>query len=222
LSCRFARSSLTRSRRSRLPTPRARPCAGRRGKVKIIKFDDKREQVELSRKRLMARLYDGYKRTHAVGAVVTGRVRRTVPAFVFLDLGGGVEGKIHVSKLDHEHVADASESCPADTVLEARITGFDDDRGQVELSRKDALPPPFLRYQAAHQVGQLVRGVIRNTNRSFAYVDLGKGVQGIIHVSRLAPYRVSQPADVVSVGQPVQAQIIDFDVARQQVVLALA
>ena len=195
--------------------------AGKRGKVKIIKFDDKREQVELSRKRLMPYPYDGYKRIHAVGTVVTGRVRRTAPAHVFLGLGGGVEGVIHVSKLDHARVADASDFCAIGTILEAKITGFNDDRGQVELSRKDVLPRPFAHYKVAHRVGQVVTGVIRNTNSSFAYVDLGNGVQGAVHVSRLAPYRISQPADVVSIGQRIQAQIIDFDDEREQVLLAL-
>lgn len=195
---------------------------GKRGKVMVIKFDDKREQVELSRKRLMPHPYDGYKRTHAVGTVVTGPVRRTAPARVFLDLGGGVEGMIHVSKLDHARVADASDFCPAGTILQAMITGFNDDRSQVELSRKDALPRPFPRYKVAHRIGQVVVGVIRNTNRSFAYVDLGDGVQGVIHVSRLAPYQISQPTDVVSAGQRIQAQIIAFDDVREQVVLALS
>ena len=194
---------------------------GKRGKVKIIKFDDQREQVELSRKRLMPHPYDGYKRTHAVGTVVSGRVRHTIPVRVFLDLGGGVEGAIHVSQLDHAHVADTSDFCPLGTVLQARITGFNDGRSQVELSRKEVLPRPFSRYKAAYWTGQVVTGVVRNTNRSFAYVDLGDGVQGIIHVSRLAPYRVSQPADVVSAGQQIQAQIIDFDDDREQVVLTL-
>lgn len=194
--------------------------AGKRGRVKVIKFDDKREQVELSWKRLMPHPYDGYKRTHPVGAIVTGRVRRAIPARVFVELGGGVEGAIHVSQLNHGHVADASVFCPVGTVVEARITGFNDERSQVELSRKDALPRPFLRYKTAHWVGQVVAGDIRNTNRSFAYVDLGNGVQGVIHVSRLAPYRISQPTDVVSVGQRIQVQIIDFDDAREQVVLA--
>ena len=205
-----------------IPDVSAHAPVGKRGKVKIIKFNDQREQVELSRKRLMPHPYDGYKRTHAVGTVVTGRVRRTIPALVFLDLGGGVEGAIHVSQLDHVHVADASDFCPIGTVLQAAITGFNDERNQVELSRKEVLPRPFPQYKAAHWTGQVVAGVIRNTNRSFAYVDLGNGVEGIIHVSRLAPHRISQPADVVSAGQPIEAQIIDFDDNREQVVLALS
>ena len=200
----------------------AHATVGKRGKVKVIKFDDQREQVELSRKRMMPHPYDGYKRTHAIGTAVTGRVRHTIPARVFLDLGGGVEGAIHVSQLDHMHVADASDFCPIGTVLQARITGFKDERSQVELSRKELLPRPFSQYKAAHGIGQVVAGVIRNTNRSFAYVDLGDGVQGVIHVSKLASYRISQPTDVVSVGQRIQAQIIDFDDNREQVALALS
>ena len=52
----------------------------------------------------------------------------------------------------------------------------------------------------------MVPGAVRNTNKSFAYIDLGSGVEGIIHVSCLAPYRVSQPADVISIGQTIQAR----------------
>ena len=204
------------------PDVSAHAPVGKRGKVKIIKFDDQREQVELSRKGLMPDPYDGYQRTHPVGAVVTGRVRRAIPALVFLDLGGGVQGAIHVRQLDHVHVADASDFCPIGTVLEAAITGYNDERHQVELSRKEVLPRPFPRYKAAHWAGQVVEGVIRNTNRSFAYVDLGDGAEGIIHVSRLAAHRISEPTDVVSVGQRIQAKIIDFDDNREQVVLALS
>jgi ribosomal protein S1 len=103
-----------------------------------------------------------------------------------------------------------------------KIIKFDDQREQVELSRKGLMPHPYPGYQAAHRVGQVVPGVIRNTNRSFAYVDLGNGVEGIIHVSKLAPHRISEPADVVSAGQRIQAKIVDFDDNRTQVVLALS
>ena len=188
---------------------------------KIIRFDDKRELVVLSRKELLPNPYHAYARTRSAGELVTGTVRRATPTHVYVDLGGGVEGTIFVRNLDHARVPDASEFCPSGTVVTARITGFNDQRCQVELSRKDALPKPFAQYKATHWIGQVVPGTVRNTNKSFAYIDLGSAVEGIIHVSHLAPYRVNQPANVVSIGQDVRARIIDFDDEREQVVLSL-
>lgn len=195
--------------------------AGTKITTKIIRFDDRRELVVLTRKELLPNPYYAYAHTRSAGDLVTGLVRRATPSHVYVDLGGGVEGTIFVRNLDHGRVSDASEFCPPGTVVTARITGFNDQRCQVELSRKDALPKPFARYKTTHWTGQVVPGVVRNTNRSFAYIDLGGGVEGIIHVSRLAAYRVNQPADVVSTGQHIQALIIDFDDSREQVVLSL-
>ena len=188
---------------------------------KIIKFDDKRERVELSRKALLQNPYDSFARAHAVGALVRGPVRRVSQTHVFLDLGNGVEGAIYVGNVDHVRVPDLEASFPRGTIVTARITGYNDKRSQVELSRKEALPSPYVQYKAAHWMGEVVAGVVRNMNRSFAYVDLDGGAQGAIHVARLASYRIFQPSDVVSIGQRVQVQIIDFLDEREQVGLAL-
>lgn len=191
--------------------------------ARVLSYDEGRRQVELSRKALFPKPYEAFKRAHHEDDVVIGEIRSATPTHVYVDLGEPgypVTGVICVREWAHEEITDLSVHAQVGRRSKVKIIKFDDKREQVELSRKGALPRPFLQYKVAHWVGQVVAGTIRNTNRSFAYVDLGHGVQGVIHVSRLAPYRISQPADVVSVGQHVQAQIIEFDDAREQVVLA--
>ena len=193
--------------------------------AQVLAYDEGRRRAELSRKALVPKPYEAFKRALGVDDVVIGRIRGAISAHVYLDLGEPgypVAGVIHVREWAHGETPDVSAHAPVGKRGKVKIIKFDDQREQVELSRKRLMPHPYPGYQAAHRVGQVVPGVIRNTNRSFAYVDLGNGVEGIIHVSKLAPHRISEPADVVSAGQRIQAKIVDFDDNRTQVVLALS
>ena len=198
---------------------------GAQVEARVLAYDEERRRAELSRKALVPRPYEAFKRALGVDDVVIGRIRGAIPTHVYLDLGEPgypVAGVIHVREWAHGETPDVSAHAPVGKRGKVKIIKFDDQREQVELSRKQLMPHPYHGYQASHSIGQVVTGVIRNTNRSFAYVDLGNGVEGIIHVSRLAPHRVSQQANVVSTGQQIQAKIIDFDDNRKQVVLALS
>ena len=86
---------------------------------------------------------------------------------------------------------------------------------------KALLPNPYTRYRHAHQTGNTVSAVVTNTIPSMAFVELGKGVQGSIHVSQLAAAYVSHPDELVSKGQRLTAVIIGFDDARERVQLSL-
>lgn len=189
--------------------------------AKIIKFNDKRGQVELSRKALLPKPYVAFKQNHALGDTVSGRVRSAIKTHVYLDLGSGVTGAIFFRDLDYERVDDASVHSPVGTDITARIIKFNDERDQVELSRKALLPKPYAGFKATHSIGQSVSGIVRSTNKSFAYVDLEGGAQGIIHISHLSTYRVNLPSDVVTNGQQVQATITKFNDERDQVDLSL-
>jgi len=189
--------------------------------ARIIKFNDERDQVELSRKALLPKPYLAYKQNHGVGDTVSGRVRSATKTHAYLDLGAGVTGVIFFRDLDNERVEDASIHSPVDTDITARIIKFNDERDQVGLSRKALLPQPFVGFKAAHSIGQSVSGIVRSTNKSFAYVDLAGGAQGIIHISQLSAYRVNLPSDVVTIGQAVQATIIKFNDESDQVDLSL-
>ena len=197
---------------------------GAQVEARVLSYDEDRRRADLSRKALVPKPYEAFKRALGVDDVIIGRIRGATSTHVYLDLGEPgypVAGVIHVREWAHGQTPDVSAHAPVGKRGKVKIIKFDDQREQVELSRKRLMPHPFPGYQAAHRIGQVVAGVIRNTNRSFAYVDLGNGVEGIIHVSKLAPHRISEPADV-SAGQQIQAKVLDFDADRKQVVLALS
>lgn len=188
--------------------------------AKIIKFDDGRQQVELSRKELLPNPYLEYKARHVVGDAVRAQVTRTSRSHVYVGLPNGAVGSIHVRQISHEPVDDPSRHCPIGSEVTAQIIKFDDQRSQVELSIKVLLPKPYVKFRQTHAVGQAVVGVITNTIPALAFVDLG-GVQGSIHVSQLAAYRVAHPDDVVKKGQRITAVIVAFDDTRERIQLSL-
>ncbi|MGX4657901.1 S1 RNA-binding domain-containing protein [Micromonospora sp. SCSIO 07396] len=190
-------------------------------RCQILDFKDDREMVLLSRKALIPKPYAEYRGRHWVGQHVDGFVSGTSDQFVFLDLGSGVSGRIHARELDHNRVHDIAATFPIGTRITAQILEFKDDRDTVSLSRKALLLPPYDQFKSWYAIGSAVQGTVNNLNQSFVYVTLTSGVTGIIHISRLAAYRVGHPSEVVSQGQWLTARVVGFNDERKQVELSL-
>ena len=189
--------------------------------TEIIGFNDKRQQIELSRKAVLPNPYTEYRARHAIGDKVRAVVTRATATHVYLRHSNGATGVIHVGNLAWERVDNAAAFAAAGTEMHAEIIKFNDDRQQVELSRKALLPRPFEAFKQAHRIGDQIPGTVTNTVPSAAFVALGNGAQGRIHVGQLANYRVNHPDDVVRKGQRVTATIIGFDDEKQLVQLSL-
>ena len=155
-------------------------------RLRITEFASDPPRIILSRKARLPHPYDLYKRVYRIGHVVTGCVHHSTASHVFLDLAGGVDGVVYVGDLAHQRIGKASDAVETHQELRAEIKGFDDDRNQVELSVKALLKKPYDSYKELHDHGDVVRGRVRDMNRSFVYVDLPDGVQGAIHVKDLA------------------------------------
>jgi len=189
--------------------------------TEIIEFNDERQQVELSRKAVLPKPYFEYKARHAIGDKVRAVVTRATATHVYLRHSNGATGVIYVSNLGWERVDNAEAFLAAGTEVHAEIIKFNDERQQVELSRKAVLPKPYPTFRQRHQIGDQVTGTVTKTVPSAAFVTLDKGAQGRIHVSQLANYRVNHPGDIVRKDQRVTATIVGFDDEKQLVQLSL-
>ena len=189
--------------------------------AQILKFNDERNQVELSLKALLPNPYNGYKTVNRVGEVVPATVSRIAPAHLHVRLSGGASGAIHIGQVSYDKVEDLARLFTVGQEISAQILKYNDERNQVELSLKALLPNPYNSYRRKHQVGESVYAAVINTIPAMAFVDLGGGVQGTIHVSQLAAAYVSHPDQVVTKGQRVSPVIIAFDDAKERVQLSL-
>ncbi len=194
---------------------------------KIIEFNrNKRRgsQVVLSRRELVLAEKQQQKQDFwnniEEGQTRTGKVKRIVDYGAFIDLGG-YEGLLHVSELDHKRVEHPADVLHEGEELEVYVLGVDLEKERVSLSRKKLLKSPWEIAVETYSEGDIVDGIIVRIAPFGAFVELDPGVDGLVHISQLADYRVEKPEDVVSVNQQVKVKILSVDAKEKRIGLSI-
>lgn len=193
----------------------------------IIEFNrNKRRgsQVVLSRRELVLEEKNRQKaefwQSIAEGQTRSGKVKRIVDYGAFIDLGG-YEGLLHVSELDHRRVEHPADILSEGDEIEVYILGLDREKERVSLSRKKLLKSPWeLALEKYHQ-NDIVEGTVVRIAPFGAFVELDPGVDGLVHISQLADYRVEKPEDVVKAGDQVMVKIISIDPNEKRIGLSV-
>ncbi|MFF2300274.1 S1 RNA-binding domain-containing protein [Arthrobacter sp. NPDC058127] len=175
----------------------------------------------LSVKLLKPDPFEAFKNRFRPGARVSGTISGRIHHAVFVDLGNDVDGSIHISQLDHLHVATAEDFSELGAAVEAEVVGFDDKARKVDLSRKETLPHPYDGYKARHKIGDKVRGTVNGATKSHVYLTHSNGVTGVIFVRNLGDSDVTDASRAASVGEEIVAEIISFNDAKKQVELSV-
>ena len=140
---------------------------------------------------------------------------------VFVDLGGGVDGLVHVSELSWKHVEHPSEVATVGQEVEVEVLDVDLDRERVSLSLKATQEDPWREFERKNQTGEIITGQVTKLVPFGAFVRVGEGVEGLVHISELAREHVESPEEVVQVGQQVRVKVVDVDVSRRRISLSI-
>lgn len=192
---------------------------------KIIELDRQKNNVVLSRKELLEEEYQKAKEeifnTLEENAIVDGVVRRITDFGAFVDIGGGVEGLLHVSEMAHSRVKHPSDVVSEGDKIKVMVLGIDKESERISLGLKQTLPDPWDTIEERYQVGGKVKGVVTRTVDFGAFVKLEDGVEGLIHISQLSHRHVAKTEDVVSAGDEVEAKIISLDPEAKRIGLSI-
>lgn len=200
---------------------------GEKMTCEVIELDRKRTRIVLSRKlpmeaerkvrreELLSKLEVGA----TMGAVIT-----TIKPFgAFADLGG-VDGLIHISDLSYERVSDPGQVVKEGDEVHVKILKIeqgDDGRQRIALGMKQMLEDPFASSMAALEIGGTVSGRITRIAQFGAFVEIGPGVEGLIHISELAHERVNRVSSVVKPDEVVTVKILSIDAGQRRIGLSL-
>ncbi len=192
--------------------------------VKPIEVDRKRRKVVLSQK-MAAQQNDTSKardilKTIEPGQVKTGTVTNIKPFGAFVDLGG-VEGLIHISEMSWGRINTPEEMVQSGQKIDVFVLGVDEESGRISLGLKQLQPDPWVNVEQRFHIGQTVHGVVTRTVKFGAFVELEKGIEGLIHISELSDTMPAVAEDVVKPGQSVEAKIIKMFPAEQRIGLSL-
>jgi small subunit ribosomal protein S1 len=206
---------------------------GRRLTFKVKRFERSgrggRPNVVLSRRDLLEEEERRRKQEAlaklAEGSVVRGTVTSVVSYGAFVDLGG-IEGLLHVSELAHDRVEDPAELIAPGDVVEVKVLSIEEREGddrRISLSRKALEQDPWKEAAARFPEGATVPGRVMRLEPYGAFVRLAPGLEGLVHVSELAPgRRIAHPREVVELGQDVQVRVLRVDPEKRRISLSLA
>jgi small subunit ribosomal protein S1 len=156
----------------------------------------------------------------AEGQVRQGIVRSIKDFGAFVDLGG-VDGLLHVSEMSWQRVQDPSTIVQPGQTVKVVVLKIDHERRKVSLGLKQLTASPWDNITEKYHTGDLVTGKVSRLLDFGAFVELEPAIEGLIHISELAPQRVFRVGDIVKVGQEVQVKVLSIDPAQRRISLSL-
>ena len=198
---------------------------GKEFDVKIIKINVERHNIVVSRRELLvesmreqrSKLLDEM----AVGDTRHGVVKNITDFGAFIDLGG-VDGLLHITDISWGRISHPSEVLSVGQELDVMVIGIDKDKGRVSLGLKQKTPNPWDAVVEKYPKGSHVHGKVVNIMPYGAFVEIETGVEGLIHVSEMSwTKRINKASDVLSIGQEIDAVVLDIDRDSRKISLGL-
>jgi small subunit ribosomal protein S1 len=198
---------------------------GKKYKFKVIKFNKKRGNIVLSRRAILETERDSMKAqaadTMKEGATVLGLVKNITDYGAFIDLGG-LDGLLHITDMSWGRIKHPSEVINVGDEIKVKILKYDTEKERVSLGMKQLTEDPWLTVISQFPVGQKVNGKIVSVAEYGAFVELGDGVEGLIHVSEMSwTKRVKHANQVVQVDQKVDVQVLSIDSENRKISLGM-
>jgi small subunit ribosomal protein S1 len=154
------------------------------------------------------------------GAILQGRVASLTDFGAFVDLGGGVQGLIHVSEISRERVGEPSEKLAVGQEVTVKIRKLEKSGKRISLSMRALEPDPWQGILKRYPRGSMVRGKVEKATDFGAFIELEPGLTGLLPASAMSIPRETTPARVYPPGKEVAVQIVSIDPRRQRISLA--
>ena len=185
---------------------------GQAVEVKVLKVgtEGEKKRISVGLKQLQAHPWDAVAGKFNAGDRVRGTITRLMEFGAFVELEPGIEGLIHISEMSWSKgkIRKASDVVKPGETVEVVILQVNAGERRLSLGLKQALGDPWVDAPQRFPVGSAVEGPVTSLTKFGAFVQMAEGVEGMVHVSEIsAEKRINQPADVLRVGQVVQAQV---------------
>ncbi len=198
---------------------------GKTLEFKVIKLDQKRNNVVVSRRAVVEQEYSA-ERTELLeklqeGAVIRGTVKNLTDYGAFVDLGG-IDGLLHITDMAWKRVKHPSEVVNVGDEIDVRILKFDRERQRVSLGIKQLGNDPWQQIGRRYPTGSRLFGKVTNIADYGCFVEIEEGVEGLVHVSEMDwTNKNVNPGKVVHIGQEVEVMVLDIDEERRRISLGI-
>ncbi len=198
---------------------------GRTFPMKIIKINHRRGNVVVSRRVLLEETRDKKRQTTLAtlkeGQLIQGTVKNITDYGAFIDLGG-IDGLLHITDMSWGRVGHPSEMFNVGDRVEVSVLKYDRETGRISLGLKQKSADPWTGVAGKYPIGTRVKGRVVSLTDYGAFVELEPGVEGLVHVSEMSwTHEVRHPSRVVSIGDQVEAAVLNVDPASRKISLGM-
>jgi len=198
---------------------------GRTFPLKIIKINHRRGNVVVSRRVLLEETRDSKRKTTLStlkeGQLIQGVVKNITDYGAFIDLGG-IDGLLHITDMSWGRVGHPSEMFNIGDKVEVSVLKYDRETGRISLGLKQKSADPWTGVASKYAIGTRVRGRVVSLTDYGAFIELEPGVEGLVHVSVMSwTHEVRHPSRVVSIGDQVEAAVLNVDLASRKISLGM-
>jgi small subunit ribosomal protein S1 len=198
---------------------------GQRGRFQILKFNRARGNVVVSRRSVLERerasLKEQTLKVLEEGVILEGTVKNITDYGAFIDLGG-IDGLLHITDMAWGRLQHPSEVVKVGDKVKVVVLKYDPERERVSLGMKQIMPDPWTKVAEAYPPGTRIKGKVVSVTDYGAFVEIEKGVEGLIHVSEMSwSKRAVHPSKVVNPNDMVEVQVLGVDEANRRISLGL-
>ncbi len=198
---------------------------GQTFKFKVLKFNKRRGNIVLSRRALLEKEREALRKETVLslkeGQIVEGIIKNITDYGLFVDLGG-IDGLLHITDISWGRVTNPSEMFKIGEQIKVKIISFDRENERVSLGYKQIKPDPWEQAEERYPIGARIKGKIVNITNYGAFIELEEGIEGLIHISEMSWIKkVRHPSQLLSIGDLVEAMVLDLDVPRKRISLSL-
>ncbi|MBK7071903.1 MAG: 30S ribosomal protein S1 [Myxococcales bacterium] len=191
----------------------------------VLDVDVKQNRISLGMKQLEPNPYEQLTEKYPPGTVVKGKVRNIADFGIFVEIEEGIDGLVHISDMSWtQRVKHPSELFQKGDDVEAVLLNIDTSDGEkpkISLGIKQLVADPWDRIPYEFPIGKVVDGKVLKVLDFGAFVELEKGVEGLVHVSEISEEHVDDPRAVLNPGQEVKVQILATDAAERKIALSI-
>jgi small subunit ribosomal protein S1 len=193
--------------------------------ARIIKIDEPRMNIVVSRRKLIEEQRDELKK-QLLAEIQPGQIRQGVVKNIadfgaFVDLGG-IDGLLHITDMSWSRLNHPSEMLSIDDEVEVMVLRVDHERERIALGLKQKFPSPWETVELKYPVGSRVMGKVVNVMPYGAFVKLEDGIEGLVHISEMSwSKRINHPSEVVKVGDEVEVVVLDINKEKQEISLGM-
>jgi small subunit ribosomal protein S1 len=193
--------------------------------MKIIKLNQKRGNIVLSRRELLEEerkhLKEETLATLGEGKHIKGKIKNITEYGAFVDLGG-LDGLLHITDMSWGRIGHPSELFQVGDEIEVVVLKFDRTNERVSLGYKQRLPDPWEAVEQRYPVGTKFKGKVVSMTDYGAFIELEQGVEGLVHISEMSwTQRVKHPSKVVAIGDMIEVVVLDVDRANKRISLGM-